>query len=76
MKKWIFRILSLLIVFSGAILCGFAPYLNVRNSKMFDFRPLAITLIVIGILCIIADSVEELIDNYKDNSNNKKNKGE
>lgn len=71
MKKWLFRIMSLFIIFSGAILCGFAPYLNIRVNRLFDFRPLAIVLIVLGVFCIVADFIEDIIDKYKDNSENK-----
>lgn len=71
MKKWIFRIMSLFIIFFGAILCGFTPYLNIRVNRLFDFRPLAIVLIVIGVFCMVADFVEDMIDTYKDNFKNK-----
>lgn len=45
----------------GGVLCGFGEYI-LRRSRMFDCRPLAIIIIVIGFLPLVADFIEEVVD--------------
>lgn len=69
-KNIIYRISYLFLLIGGAVLCGFAPYLYTR-SRLFDYRPLAIVMMIIGLLSVIIDFADTLIDIIKNNNKNK-----
>lgn len=65
-KNILNRISYLLLLVGGAVLCGFAPYLYTR-SRLFDYHPLAIVMMIVGFLGLIIDFVDTLMEIIKYN---------